>query len=101
MAFVVGAVLGVLVLGSAIDYELTKDFKIIGELNAVSLAVILGTVVTIARGMIPEESAVYDPEWTITNVIQHTHYMPKNWEGKLHSDDVSPPLLLTFISNTP
>jgi len=38
--------------------------------------------------MLQDEYAVYDPEWSLTNVIQHTHYMPEHWKDKLHSDDV-------------
>lgn len=38
--------------------------------------------------MIQEEKTVYDPEWSIRNVIQHTHYMPASWKDKLHSDEV-------------
>jgi len=39
--------------------------------------------------MIPEEKLVYDPEEAIKYVINYTHYMPNEWTGKLHSDEVS------------
>ena len=42
-----------------------------------------------ARGMIPEEKLVYDPEEAIKYVVNYTHYLPTDWNGKLHSDQVS------------
>jgi autophagy-related protein 9 len=88
VSFVAGALLGVLVVGSMIDSELLKNFKIVGEVNAVTCMAFLTTIVAVSRGMLQDDYAVYDPEWSITNVIQHTHYMPDSWKDKLHSDDV-------------
>ncbi|KAF8250229.1 APG9-domain-containing protein [Wilcoxina mikolae CBS 423.85] len=88
VSFVASALLGVLAIGTLVDYELIKGFKIAGELNALSLIAILTTIVAVGRGMLQDEYAVYDPEWSLTNVIQHTHYMPDHWQGKLHSDNV-------------
>jgi autophagy-related protein 9 len=73
-----------------IDNEL--NFKIVGDLNAVTVMGILTTIVAVSRGMLQDEYAVYDPEWSLTNVIQHTHYMPEHWKDKLHSDDVRIPI---------
>ena len=98
--------LGVLAIGTLIDYELIKGFKIAGELNALSLIAILTTVVAVSRGMLQDDYAIYDPEWTLKNVIQHTHYMPGHWENQLHSDNVgslppaSSPSQLTRVGET-
>lgn len=106
VSFVASALLGVLAIGTLIDYELIKGFKIAGELNALSLIAILTTVVAVSRGMLQDDYAIYDPEWTLKNVIQHTHYMPSHWENQLHSDNVgflpsaSSPSRLTLIGET-
>ena len=42
-----------------------------------------------ARGMVPEENLVFDPEASLREVIRWTHYMPEEWGGKLHSQMVS------------
>lgn len=71
-----------------IDYELIGEFEIAPGFTILSSIAILSTVVAVSRGMIQEEKTVYDPEWSIRNVIQHTHYMPASWKDKLHSDEV-------------
>ena len=89
VSFVAGSLLGVLAIGSLIDYELIKNFEIGFGLNVLTSIAILTTIVSVSRGMLQDDYMVYDPEWSISNVIQHTHYFPDHWVGKLHSDDVS------------
>lgn len=43
----------------------------------------------IARGMVPDDHRVVDPEALMKEVIEETHYMPPHWRGNLHSADVS------------
>lgn len=47
-----------------------------------------GSILAVARGMIPEENRVFDPELLMTEVIQYTHYMPDEWKDQLHSKKV-------------
>ena len=49
---------------------------------------VFGSILAVARGMIPEETRVFDPELLMTDVIQYTHYMPDEWKGQLHSKKV-------------
>lgn len=94
VSFVASSLLAVLVVGSIIDYELLMVFQLRDGLNALACMTALTTIYAIARGMIPEENTVYDPEWSICQVIQHTHYMPDHWKDNLHSDKVK----LDFLS---
>lgn len=57
-------------------------------MTALTYMAILTTIVAVTRGMLPEENTIYDPEWSLRNVIQHTHYMPVEWKDKLRSDEV-------------
>lgn len=88
VSFVASSLLGVLAIGTMVDYELIKGFEIAHNLNALSCIGILTTIVAVSRGMLQEDYTVYDPEWSLCNVIQHIHYMPDSWKEKLHSDDV-------------
>jgi autophagy-related protein 9 len=48
-----------------------------------------GAILTAARGMIPDENRVFDPELLMTEVIVYTHYMPDDWKNQLHSKKVT------------
>jgi autophagy-related protein 9 len=49
---------------------------------------IFGTILAVARGMIPEDHKVVDPEELMRNIADHTHYLPEEWNGRLHSVEV-------------
>ncbi|KAL7266694.1 autophagy protein atg9 [Rhizina undulata] len=88
VSFVASSLLGVLAIGTLIDSELITQMEITPGLNSLFYITVLSTIVAVSRGMLPEEYTVYDPEWAIGNVIQHIHYMPDQWKGKLHSDEI-------------
>ncbi|KAI5806382.1 autophagy protein Apg9-domain-containing protein [Geopyxis carbonaria] len=88
VSFVASSLLGVLAIGALVDPELVQGFEILPGVNALMCIGILTPIVAVSRGMLQEENAVYDPEWSIRNVIEHTHYMPSSWKDKLHSDEV-------------
>jgi autophagy-related protein 9 len=90
VSFIAGSLLGVLAIASLIDGDLIQGFEIAQGLNGLSSIAALTTIVAVSRGMLPEDNTVYDPEWSIRNVIQHTHYMPEAWRDKLRTDDVRP-----------
>ncbi|RPB29502.1 APG9-domain-containing protein [Terfezia boudieri ATCC MYA-4762] len=86
--FIACAFAGVLAIAALVDPELITNFEITPGGTIVFWIGILGTVIAVARGMIPEEKLVYDPEEAIKYVINYTHYMPNEWNGKLHSDEI-------------
>ena len=87
--FIACAFAGVLAIAALVDPELITNFEITPGGTIVFWIGIFGTVIAVARGMIPEEKLVYDPEEAIKYVINYTHYMPNEWNDKLHSDEVS------------
>lgn len=88
VSFVAGSLLGVLAIASLVDSDLIQGFEITPGLTALTYMAVLTTIVAVSRGMLPEENTIYDPEWSLRNVIQHTHYMPLEWKDKLRSDEV-------------
>jgi len=90
VAFIAGSFAAVLVLASVIDPDLVMHFEITPHRTVLFYVGIFGAVLAIARGMIPEDNRVFDPELLMTEVIQYTHYMPDEWKGELHSKKVGP-----------
>ncbi|KAE8227842.1 hypothetical protein CF326_g7247 [Tilletia indica] len=88
VAFVAGSFTAVLLLASLFDPDLFLHFDITPQRNTLFYIGIFGGVLAVARGMVPEESVVIDPESEIREVIRRTHYYPDEWRGRLHSTEV-------------
>jgi autophagy-related protein 9 len=88
VAFVSGALASVLALASVIDPELFLGFEITHDRTVLFYLGIFGTVWAFARGLAPEETDVFDPEYALRELIEFTHYCPSTWNGRLHSDEV-------------
>ncbi|KAI9798820.1 MAG: hypothetical protein M1825_004993 [Sarcosagium campestre] len=88
VAFVTGALASVLALASVIDPELFLGFEITADRTVLFYLGVFGTVWAVARGAVPEENLVFDPEFALNNVTEYTHYLPNHWQGRLHSDEV-------------
>ena len=88
IAFVTGALASVLALASVIDPDIFLGFEITPERTVLFYLGLFGSVWAVARGVVPEENLVFDPEYALSNVTDYTHYMPNQWHGRLHSDEV-------------
>ncbi|KAL9000844.1 MAG: hypothetical protein Q9169_000598 [Polycauliona sp. 2 TL-2023] len=96
VAFVTGALASVLFLASVIDPELFLGFEITHDRTVLFYLGVFTTVWAIARGAVPEENLVFDPAFALKNVIDYTCYMPKEWRGRLHSDEVRSEFALLY-----
>ncbi|KAI9820866.1 MAG: autophagy protein atg9 [Thelocarpon impressellum] len=88
VAFITGALAAVLAVASVVDPELFLGFEITPERTVLFYLGLFGTVWAVARGAVPEETLVFDPEFALNNVTEYTRYMPAEWRGRLHSDEV-------------
>lgn len=88
MAFIAGSFAAVLLLASVIDPDLFLGFEITPHRTVLFYVGVFGSVLAVARGMVPEDNRVFDPELLMTEVVYYTHYMPAEWKGKLHSQTV-------------
>ena len=84
-AFIAGSFAAVLLLATVIDPDLFFGFEVTPHRTVLFYLGVFGSVLAVARGMIPEENRVFDPELLIMEVIQDTHYMPDHWKDELHS----------------
>jgi autophagy-related protein 9 len=88
VAFIAGSFAAVLVLATVLDPDLFLSFEITSHRTVIFYLGVFGTILTVARGMIPEDNRVFDPELLMTEVIMYTHYMPEEWKSQLHSKKV-------------
>jgi len=88
VAFIAGSFAAVLLLTTVIDPDLFVGFEVTPHRTVLFYVGVFGSILAVARGMIPEENRVFDPELLIMDVIQHTHYMPDSWKDQLHSKTV-------------
>jgi autophagy-related protein 9 len=86
--FMSGAVIAILAIVGFSDPEMFVDFEIFPGLNALAFLAICTTTWAVAQGQISEDNNVFDPEYSMRNVIDFTHYEPDQWKGRLHSYEV-------------
>ena len=96
VAFIAGSFAAVLLLASVVDPDLIVHFEVTPHRTVLFYLTVFGSILAVARGMIPEENRVFDPELLMTEVIQYTHYMPDEWQGQLHSKKVDT-LFILFV----
>jgi autophagy-related protein 9 len=89
VAFIAGSFAAVLLSASLIDPDLFLHFEITPHRTVLFYLGIFGSILAIARGMVPEENLVFDPEASLRELVYWTHYLPGEWRGRLHSQAVS------------
>ncbi|KAJ4493420.1 putative transmembrane protein [Lentinula lateritia] len=88
VAFIAGSFAAVLFLATVLDPDVFVHLEITPHRTVVFYLALFGSVLAVARGMIPEDNRVFDPEMLMTEVINYTHYMPDEWKAHLHSKKV-------------
>ncbi|THU88587.1 putative transmembrane protein [Dendrothele bispora CBS 962.96] len=88
IAFISGSFVAVLFLATVWDPDLVVHFEITPHRTILFYLTVFGSILAFARGMIPDENRVFDPEMLMTELITYTHYMPDFWNGQLHSKKV-------------
>lgn len=97
VAFIAGSFAAVLLLASIADPDLFLNFEITPHRTVLFYLGLCGSVLAVARGMVPEKNRVFDPEVLMRDVIRYTHYMPAEWKGMMHSQKVHPHSIPTSI----
>ena len=88
VALVSGALAAVLAVTSLIDPDLFLGFEITPDRTVLFYLGVFGAVWAFANGSVPEENLVFEPKYALTAVVNYTHYLPAQWQGRLHSDQV-------------
>ncbi|KAI9228568.1 MAG: autophagy protein Apg9-domain-containing protein [Piptocephalis tieghemiana] len=88
VAFIAGSFGAILALLTIYDQELLLGLELTREKTVFFYLGLCGTIMAVARGMIPEEHVIFQPEERLLSVIRQTHFYPEHWKGKLHTDGV-------------
>ena len=88
IAFVTGALVSVLALASIFDPDLFLGFELTPDRTVLFYLGVFGTIWAVARGVVPDDNHVFDPEFALRDVVEYTHYMPNHWKGRLHTEEV-------------
>ncbi|ODQ78512.1 hypothetical protein BABINDRAFT_162717 [Babjeviella inositovora NRRL Y-12698] len=88
VAFVTGSVVAVLAVFTLIDPDGFLNFEITVGRNVLFYISIFGTIWAVSRNSLPKENLVFDPEHSMRRLCEYTHYMPAEWEGRLHTVEV-------------
>jgi autophagy-related protein 9 len=88
IAFVSGSFAAVLGILSIIDPDMFFNFEITKDRTVLFYISVFGTVWAVCHGAIPEEYIVFDSEASLHRVAEYTHYLPKSWEGRYHTEEV-------------
>ncbi|PBP26154.1 putative Autophagy-related protein 9 [Diplocarpon rosae] len=88
MSFVAGAIVSVLAVATLWDPESFLSFDLTADRTVLFYLTVFGGIWAAMNGMIPEENLVFEPEYALRQVIEYTHYMPSQWQHRLHSDEV-------------
>lgn len=88
VSFIAGSFAAVLGIASLIDPELFLMFEISANRTVLFYIGVFGSILAVSRSLIPEETLVFDPEISLRYVAEFTHYLPPEWEGKLHTEQV-------------
>ncbi|KAM0389869.1 hypothetical protein ACHAQC_008528 [Fusarium culmorum] len=88
IAFMSGAITAILAIGSILDSELFLNFEITKDRPVIFYLGVFAAIWATTRGMVSEETLVFNPEYALRNVIEYTRYVPDHWKNKLHSSEV-------------
>jgi hypothetical protein len=88
VSFISGSIALVLFLLTIVDQDLFLNLNITADKSVAFYLGLFGTIFAAARGAVPDEHLVFEPEKTLRAVITETHYLPNEWRGKLHTDEV-------------
>ncbi|KAF8077762.1 putative transmembrane protein [Lyophyllum atratum] len=88
VAFIAGSFAAVLLLATVIAPDIFMQFEITPHRTAIFYLGAFTAGLAVARGMIPDDNRVFDPEMLMTEVIAYTHYMPDEWKDQLHSKKI-------------
>lgn len=51
-------------------------------------AATLGIVLAVSRAFIAEAGVAFEPELALLEVVAHTHWLPRHWRGRAHTQGV-------------
>ena len=88
VTFISGSFAAVLALTAWLDEDLLLNFYITPGRSGLFYIGLFGAILAIGRAVTPDPYATYDPKGLMEAVARETHYLPSEWQSKLHADEV-------------
>lgn len=88
ISFVSGSFVAILASLTIYDSEIFLNFEITKDKSCLFYITVLGAIWTVCRNSISNEYKIFDPEETIHELATFTHYLPNEWEGRYHTEEV-------------
>ncbi|KAK6023224.1 autophagy protein Apg9, partial [Ostertagia ostertagi] len=82
VAFIAGAIAGVLAILSAWDEDVLQVEHVLTVIS------VCGIVMVVCHGMMSDENLVWQPEALMTHIASELHYVPTEWKGQAHTEQV-------------
>ncbi|EJS44410.1 atg9p [Saccharomyces arboricola H-6] len=88
VSFISGSFVAILAFLTVFDPENFLNFEITSDRSVIFYITILGAIWSVSRNTITQEYHVFDPEETLKELYEYTHYLPKEWEGRYHKEEI-------------
>ncbi|CAB4252202.1 similar to Saccharomyces cerevisiae YDL149W ATG9 Transmembrane protein involved in forming Cvt and autophagic vesicles [Maudiozyma barnettii] len=88
IAFISGSFAAILALLTIFDSENFLNFEITKDRTVIFYITILGTIWSVSNSAVSNEYNVFDPEETLMELAQYTHYNPDDWKDRYHTEYV-------------
>lgn len=86
ISFIVGSFAALVLLAALLEDSVLEGRQFFGR-NLVWWGAVLTVLLRVSRGFI-QEQRVFDPDGAMKEVMDHTHYTPRHWNGRAHSKEV-------------
>ncbi|WKY13987.1 hypothetical protein Q1695_004652 [Nippostrongylus brasiliensis] len=82
IAFIAGAIAGVLAILSAWDEDVLQIEHVLTVIS------VCGVIMVVCHGIMSDENLVWQPEALMTHIASELHYVPPEWKGQAHTQQV-------------
>jgi len=86
VAYIAGSFTATLLMVGLVDESLLQR-NLLGQ-NLLWWLAVFGIFLASSRAFIPEVVPVFDPEFRMAEVVRWSHFMPRHWRGRCHTQSV-------------
>lgn len=88
ISFISGSFVAILATLTIFDPDYFLNFEITNNKSVLFYLTVFGSIWTISHNSVSKEYNVFEPAEKIKQLSGYTHYLPKEWEGKYHTEAV-------------
>lgn len=88
VSFISGSIVAILGILTVFGTENFLNFELFFGRTVLFYMSAFGALFTICKSSLSDTNTVFDPEASLRYVAQFTHYLPRSWEGRYHTESV-------------